>query len=427
MHFAHYHRGAGKITAKIIPLKNSKTFFSQLISPFISPYRRFLNLPDVRATLVVAFFSRMPVGMMGLSMVMYLRESLGSFKIAGSVLGVYFFSMAVGAPVQGRIIDRIGPMLLLRVTGCLEPVSFALFIAGVWWQWPVPLLFLFAVMMGIFSPPITVLTRTLWRHRFDTDQDRRMAFSIDSVLMEMNFTVGPALIGILLAVTSPRVAILFAWAMLLMSIVVFFKSPALQYWKQEDPGERHFLGPLTDPKLLLLFLVVFGLTTACGLLEVGYPAYATAIGLPAFAGMLLALNSFGSAIGGAIYGGLHISKPVERQFAALLALFAVPLLLHGVIDQNIAFAVIAFCAGFTISPAFASQALMVSRIAPAKYATEAFTWSSTFIVCGLGAGMALGGTLSETVHVKAPFVAGGLLMLSMAALALFLHTKPSKT
>ena len=363
---------------------------------------------------------------MGLSMVMYLRESLGSFKIAGAVLGVYFLSMAVGAPVQGRIIDRVGPTLPLRVTGCLEPISFALLIAGVWWQWPVPSLFLFVVMMGIFSPPITVLTRTLWRHRFDSDQDRRMAFSVDSVLMEMNFTVGPALIGLLLAFTSPRTAILFAWVMLTMSIIVFFYSPALKYWKQEAPDERHFLGPLTDPKLLLLFFIVFGLTTACGLLEVGYPAYATAIGLPAFAGLLLAVNSFGSVLGGAIYGGLHISKPVERQFAALLALFGVPLLLHGVIDHHIAFTLIAFWAGFTISPAFAAQALMVSRIAPAKYATEAFTWSSTFIVCGLGAGMALGGALSEAVHAKSPFVAGGLVMLSMAALAMFLHTQPGK-
>jgi len=392
---------------------------------FFSPYRRFLNLPDVRSTLIIVLLSRMPVGMMGLSMVMFLRESLGSFKIAGSVLGVYFFSMAVAAPAQGRLIDRIGPMPPLRVTGIGAPIAFGLLIAGVWWQWPVPWLFAFAVLMGFFSPPITVLTRTLWRHRFDTDQDRRMAFSVDAVLMEINFTLGPALIGIILAVANPRTAILFAWAMLVLSILAFFKSPALKYWKQEAPGERHLLGPLTDPKLVLLFIIVFGLATACGLLEVGYPAYATATAVPAFSGLLLSVNSLGSAIGGAIYGGLHLRRPVERQFAALLALFALPLMLHGIIDQHLGFALIAFCAGFTISPAFAAQALMVSRLAPAKYATEAFTWSATFIVCGLGAGMALGGVLSETMHIKAPFVVGGLLMLSMAGLALFLHIRPA--
>ncbi len=391
---------------------------------FLSPYRRFLGLPDVRATLLIALLSRMPVGMMGLSMVMYLREALGSFKIAGSVLGVYFFAMAVGAPIQGRIIDRIGPMAPLRVTGVGAPATFALLIAGVWWQWPLYCIVGFAMLMGLFSPPITVLTRTLWRHRFESDQDRRMAFSIDSVLMEINFTLGPAIIGILLAATNSRVAILFALAMLVLSVLAFFKSPSLKYWKQEAPGERHLLGPLTDPGLVLLFIIVFGLATACGLLEVGYPAYSTAIALPAFSGLLLAINSFGSAVGGAIYGGLHLRQSVERQFAMLLALFALPLMLHGFIDQHIGFALAAFCAGFAISPAFASQALMVSRLAPAKYATEAFTWSATFIVCGLGAGMALGGVLSETLHIKAPFVAGGVLMLSMAALALLLKPRP---
>jgi predicted MFS family arabinose efflux permease len=116
---------------------------------------------------------------------------------------------------------------------------------------------------------------------------------------------------------------------------------------------------------------------------------------------------------------------LQRQFALLLALFGALMFLHLTVDARdsaIAFAFIAFIAGCAISPAFASQALMVSRIAPAKYATEAFTWSGTFIVTGLGAGMALGGALSEIYHVKAPFVAGGAILLAVAALALLLKT-----
>ena len=369
----------------------------------------------------------MPIGMIGLSMVMYLRESLGNFKIAGTVLGVYFFAMAVAAPILGRIIDRIGPMLPLRLTAVLEPLSFALFIASLWWHWPLATVILLAILMGVFSPPITVLTRTLWRHRFQDDIDRRMAFSVDSVLMEMNFTIGPAVTGMMLAFSHPLATILVVWVILTLSVFAFLGSPALKYWQQEPASERHFWGPLTEPRLILLFITVFGLTTACGLMEVGYPAYATAMATPAFAGLLLALNSFGSAIGGVVYGGLQIKTPVERQFACFLALFGVSLLLHGVIDNRVGFVVIAFIAGFTISPAFAAQSLMVSRLSPAKYATEAFTWAATFIVCGLGAGMALAGTLSESLHVKSPFVVAGMLMLSMAALALLLKSQRLKS
>jgi MFS family permease len=398
-----------------------------MFNRLIAPYRAFLLLPDVKQTLVITFFSRLPVGMMALSMVMFLRDSLGNFKLAGSVLGVYFFAMAVAAPVQGRIIDRIGPNLPLKITGIGEPIFFGLFIAAVWNSWPISVIIALTIAMGIFSPPITTLTRTLWRHRFDSDDDRRMAFSVDSVLMEINFTLGPAFIGVLLAFTNPRVAVIAAWVGLSVSIIAFMRSPALKYWKQEDNVERHFMGPLTDPKLVLLFVIVLGLTTACGLLEVGYPAYATWLVMPAFAGGLLAVNSLGSVVGGALFGAMKWRMSLERQFALLLAIFAVLMCLHLAVDAKVTpylFALMAFIAGFAISPAFASQAMLISRIAPAKYATEAFTWSGTFIVTGLGAGMAVGGALSEIYFVKAPFVAGSAVLLIAAMLALLLKVRP---
>ena len=52
-------------------------------------------------------------------------------------------------------------------------------------------------------------------------------------------------------------------------------------------------------------------------------------------------------------------------------------------DHNLLFATMAFLAGCLIAPALTAQTLLVTRLAPAKYATEAFTWSSTFIVTGL--------------------------------------------
>lgn len=359
--------------------------------------------------------------MMGLAMVMYLREALGSFELAGSALGVYFVAMAVAAPVQGRIIDRIGPMKPLWVTGILSPLSFAVFIAVVWQKMSIAWIFAMVIVMGIFSPPITVLTRTLWRHRFVSDEERRMAFAIDSILMEINFTLGPGVIGVLLVFANSSVAVCVAWCALVVSICAFMRTPALKYWQQEEAAERHLFGPLTDPRLVLVFFLAMGLTTACGVLEVGYPAYATAMATPAAAGLLLALNSLGSAVGGAIFGAMRVTLSVEKQFASLLAIFGALMFVHLAFDAIPLFAGVAFFAGCAISPAFAAQSVLVSRLAPARYATEAFTWASTFIVSGLGAGMALAGWLSEKAHVKAPFVAGGVVMLVCAGLALVLR------
>ena len=104
---------------------------------------------------------------------------------------------------------------------------------------------------------------------------------------------------------------------------------------------------------------------------------------------------------------------------------AVPLLLHWWVDQIIVFAVIAFFAGTLIAPALTAQTLLITRIAPNKYATEAFTWSATFIVSGIGIGMAAGGAIAETVGVKFTFLLGSVVLAGMSLAALMLHPKPA--
>lgn len=394
------------------------------LARFAAPYLAFLRLPDVTAMVISAWLSRMPIAMTGFSMLMFVRAALGDFKLAGSVVGAYFITMAVAAPIQGRLIDRIGPMRPLKITGWLQPVFLIMLFTAAEMKLPLPVIMACAVLAGAFTAPITVLARTIWRHRFLKDDERRMAYSIDSIMIELNFTLGPALVGLVIAFAEPRFAFAMAIAMTFISFLIFLRSPSLKYWKDEPHAERHLLGPLTDLKLVALFCLTFGMTFCFGILEVGYPAFATSLSIPALAGLLLAINSIGSAIGGAVYGGMHFRPSLERQFTIALALMAIPLFLHFWVDQVVLFTIVAFCAGLAIAPALTAQTLLVSRIAPAKYATEAFTWSSTFIVSGLGAGMAAGGAIAETYGVKMPFLVGGTVVACMAALALMLKASP---
>ena len=377
---------------------------------FASQYRDFFRLPDVAALVTVALLSRMPIGMVGLAMLLFLRESLGSYALAGTVSGVYFTAMAIAAPVQGRLIDGSGPRLTVAVTGIAHPLALAAVLAGSLAGLNMAAVASAAAVAGAFCPPITTLTRTMWRHRFSRDKDRRRAFATDAVLIEANFTLGPAIVAGVVAAASARAAFALAIAVTVVALALFAASPALRYFRTGKHGERHLLGPLTQPRLLAVFAATFGLTTSFGFLEVGYPGFATAIALPALGGLFLSVNSLGSAIGGAIFGGLAIRAPIERQFAVATGTMAVPLLLHGFVDAPVAFALVAFLAGASIAPSIACQSVLVSRLAPAQYATEAFTWSSSFILLGLGAGMALGGWLIEASGPKSPFLAGAFLM-----------------
>ena len=388
------------------------------VKRFFQRYGEFVRQPDVSRLLLVALVTRMPVGMVGFAMLMYLREALGTFTLAGSAVGINFVAMAAVAPIVGRIIDRHGPRVPLLVTGTVQPLALMGVLASAKMGLPFAAVAACAALAGAFAPPITTLTRTAWRHRFEREDDRRTAFSLDAVMIEINFTLGPAIVAFLLAHASATAAFGFAIAVVVAALAIFLAGPTLRYFAKSEETDRHMFGPLTEPRLWLVFAASFGLTTCFGLLEIGYPAYATALAMPALGGILLSINSLGSVLGGAIFGGLNLRAPVERQFACVLGLMAIPVFLHTVVTGTVGFAIVAFFAGALIAPSIASQSVLISRLAPARYATEAFTWSSTFIVSGLGAGMALGGFLVETTGLRSAFATGSAIVAAMALVGL---------
>src|SRR5262249_44892468 len=158
-------------------------------------YADFLRQPDVARLLWAALLARMPIGMVGFAMLMYLRETLGNFALAGTALGAYFFAMAIFAPVLGRLIDRLGPRGPLLVTGIVQPLALAAVLVAAKLGLPFAFVGTAAGLAGAFAAPITTLSRALWRYRFDNEDDRRIAFALDAVTIELNFALGPAIVA----------------------------------------------------------------------------------------------------------------------------------------------------------------------------------------------------------------------------------------
>jgi len=374
---------------------------------FLKHYVAFFGLPGVPRLLLIALIARMPVGMMSLSMLVHLRELSGSFAFAGAMVGTYLVAMASTAPIQGRLIDRYGPHGVLIATGLVHPAALGLLLFAAPLHLPLTAIAPLTMVAGAFVTPISVLTRTLWRNRFDDPGQRRTAFAIDSVLIEINFTVGPALIGLALIFGTPADAFTITWLIAASAAPLFVLSGAARYWRRATDEDRHLLGPLTERRLLVVYATSAALTFAFGMLEVGYPGFAARAGMLAFGGALLAVCSIGSALGGLAYGGLNLALPLERQLPRLLLGFAVPVGAHALVAVPWHLTMLAFVAGLLIAPALTALSLLVTHYAPARYATEAFTWMSTCIVIGVGAGMAVGGQLVETVGPWAAFASAG--------------------
>jgi MFS family permease len=389
-------------------------------------YRAFLRLPGVPRLLAMALVARMPIGTMSLAMLMHARALTGSLAVAGTMVGAYMAASALAAPVQGRIIDRRGPALVLYVTGVVSPLALLAILGGAWLALPTPALLALGALAGAFMPPISVLTRTVWRHRFADDAQRQTAYALDSVLIEFAFMAGPALVALLLAVAGATAAFAAAWAFTVLAMPMFLLSGALAFWRHEPDAPRRLLGPLTEPRLLVVYATTFLLTVALGLIEVGYPGFAIAAGAPALGGVLIAVNSAGSAAGGLAYGGMRFGLPVERQLPHLLLLMAVPLAVHAVTTSPWLLAALALVAGVAIAPSFTAVSMLVTTHAPARYATEAFTWSSTCIVAGIGAGNALGGKVAESQGAAGAFALSAAFAFAAGLCAFGVHRRPPK-
>ncbi len=383
---------------------------------FVDRYAAFFRPPGIRRFVGVSFLARLPIGTLGLSTLLHVRELTGSIAFAGSVVGAQLVAAAMMAPVLGRAIDIRGPGLVLRMTATIPALSILfVFFAGPL-QLSRPAILLAAVTTGAFIPPVTTIVRTIWRHRFEDERVRQTAFALDSVLIELSFTLGPALVAVLVAFASARAALGLAWACTVAAVPLLYASGGMAWWKNAPPAQRHLLGPLRERELLVLYAATFALTLAFGALEVGYPGFASERSTAAWGPTLIAINSVGSALGGLAYGGLHLAMPVERQLPRFMSLLAVPIALHLFVDGPWAMAPLAFVAGLMIAPSMTGATLLVSRHAPSAYVTEAFTWSATAIVTGVGAGMAAGGALIERYGAKSAFV---LAMASALAAAMF--------
>lgn len=398
-----------------------------MFDDFVGRYRSFLRLPDVAKLLIAALVTRLPIGSLTLALLMHMRAMTGSFALAGLVVGVDLAVSALAAPALGRIVDRRGPRAVLLTTGIVCPLALVCLLLADRLGLSVAALVAVAAIAGAFAPPITVLTRTVWRYRFDDLGQRKTAFALDAVLIELAFTLGPLLVAALLAIASPRVAFGTACILVALAVPVFALSPALKYWRHQPGVERHLLGPLADPRLLVVFAVTFLLMLALGLLEIGYAGFATAAAMPAFAGVLIAVNSVGSGAGGLIYGGAQPAMSIEQQLPRLLFVVVLPLAAHAATNAPWLLVVLALIAGIGIAPALTVVMLLISANAPSRYATEAFTWSTSFLVGGLGAGHALGGRIVDHYGARGVFVAAAVAAALAATSALGVRQRKRAT
>src|SRR2546427_877157 len=102
--------------------------------------------------------ARLPIGINGIAVVLFLRAEGTSFGVAGAAAGGLALGSAIGAPVAARLIDRVGLRVLLALAG-LHAAGLVTLLALGFGNAPGALLVPVAALTGSALPPISSVLR----------------------------------------------------------------------------------------------------------------------------------------------------------------------------------------------------------------------------------------------------------------------------
>jgi hypothetical protein len=381
-------------------------------------YSRLLSVPDLRAALLASVVGRLPMGIAGLAILLYVQSGTGSFATAGLVSAVYVLGLAGVAPLVGRMIDRLGPRPVLVLTATVYPAALVALVALVGQGAASGWVALAALAAGAMLPPVTICMRALFPRLLPDADQLQTAYSVDSILIETIFVAGPALIALFVAADQRGGAVLFAAGCAALGSVLFMRSPPIRQWARPAARARtSLLGPLRSGPLRVLYLATLLYSIAFGLLEVAVTALATAQGRPAAAGVILALASVGSGLGALVYGSRGWAMTPQRQYVFAQFAMAAGLGVLAPVSDLFWLGVLCVLACSPMAPVIALQSVLVARLTAPAMLAESFTWAATALLGGVSIGIAAGGAI---VDGHAPFWA--MLAAALAALAAALVT-----
>ena len=371
------------------------------------PYADILRIPSVPRLLSAAVVGRMPVGMGALAIFLLVRGAGGSYSTAGLAVGASTVAGCIGAPILGRIVDRLGQPRILLLSMASQVTALLLLAAlapggGVE-------LFALCALYGFSNPPLAASMRATWATLITDRSLITRAFSLDSTAQEVIWILGPVLAAGLAEGISPRLPMVVMAAFSATGVIWFATSHESRTWRSKHVGERHLLGPLMAGPVRRVLLSILGLAFAWGALELAIPAYAQEN--DASPGGLLSIWAVGSVIGGLGYAARRWTSSPQRMLGILLALNLLGFLIIFLAQTPLQLGILLLLTGVVNAPVIATFYVLIEELAPRGTVTEAFTWVSTMFLVGISGGVALAGIVADAFDPRTAWwlaVGGGL-------------------
>lgn len=378
-------------------------------------YLDLLKTPGVARIIAAQLTARFPGGMLSLAYLLHIERIHESYGAAGLVLAATSVGQAIAGPLTSRWMGMWGMRPVLSLTTAVCAVSI-LTIAFV--PMPVLLTMLVGFIGGLSYPPVQPAVRTIYPKMVNSRQLTPL-FSLDASAQEIIWVVGPVITTFIATGVSTVLAVVLCAAFLIGGGIWFISSPELG--RVRIPRSKRAFGTvLRRPSVLLATFTGLVMVGSFAALEAGVVA-TFGHGGPE-AGIVLAIWSIGSLLGGLAFGHLPVSPwaLARRTFIIFVGMSLAAFFL------NIWWlSITLLIAGAGIAPALAAMFAMVSATVKFSDTAEAYGWVGTGQLIGAAAGSAVAGFLIDANGaIGAYWAAIGLAAIAVVVPAVFHRAVP---
>lgn len=354
--------------------------------------------------------ARMSGTMAAFALLLAGEQATGSYASGAWMASAYAFGAAAAAPFRGRAMDRrrLPDGLTWPMLG-MAGLSLALAVAcGL--RAPLPLLLGLALALGVVPAGVFGAYRALMPavlpHRL-----LEPAFSIDAVLIEVQWMVGPLLVGAL-ALVHPSLALVTMAACNAGGALLNRRMPGREPPPSSTaPGERVSLAPFLAGLPGLVYLCVVANGMSWGLVDAAIPPRLEVLGARAESwGLMAALLSASSAAGGLLMA--QVRRPgsdvaAMRRGLLYLLLWGALLAPTGLMGGAWGIAVWLAAAGFFLAPQTALFISLLQRRLPPDRHAEGFALFNAGWALGIGVGSAVAAVLLDAAGAQVAMLLSG--------------------
>ncbi|MFF2627575.1 MFS transporter [Kitasatospora griseola] len=385
-------------------------------------YGALLRTPRAWTFLLPALVARLPYAMLGLGIVLLVRDTTGSYGLAGAVAATAAVAQALIGPQTGRLADRHGQAAVLVPAVLVHAAAVGALIALAHGGAPDWTLFLAAAPAGASVPQVGAMVRARWVHRLNERPALlNTAFAFESVTDEFTFVVGPVLATGVATAVNPSAGLIAEAALTVLGGLLFAarRGTAPAPTGPAEPGRRQ-ASALASPGVRLLAGGFLGLGTVFGALQVSITAFAEDAGTPGLSGAVYGIFAAGSMVAGVLYGLIPWRSSARQRMLACYALLMLGCSTLWAMPNLVSLSIAGLFCGLAIAPTLITGYTLVETLVADGAKTEAFTWLTGAIGLGLAVGSTAAGQLIDhsgpSLGFTVPLIGSGLGLVALVTM-----------